>query len=335
MGFPERMDLVEAPTEHTYSLEHCVAGARWFGRWFLGRELAVPVEDVPTLPEPELNCTPEGQVLRLPGARSLFALNLAEEEALGSIRARLWREPAAALREVRRVTGIRRLEDIPELGREEIGRIERRDATVVKLILSPEPGISLPALHFQPTTGATNGVVLYVHGEGSALAAAPGGAIERLVASGRSVLAVDLRACGETAPRGGRPTRYSEIVGYATKEWSLAYLLGTSFVRMRAEDLLTCARYLASQSPAGGGSVGLVATGAAAVPALHAVALEAGLFSEVRLDAELVSWATTLKNPLTPRQQDSAVFGALHVYDLSDLLAAIPAGRLALTPTLK
>ena len=75
---------------------------------------------------------------------------------------------------------------------------------------------------------------------------APGGPIERLVRQGHLVLAVDLRGIGETVS--GKPSSRG-IAYYVGSDWKdlyLAYLLGTSYLAMRAEDTLVCARFLQS-----------------------------------------------------------------------------------------
>jgi hypothetical protein len=80
-------------------------------------------------------------------------------------------------------------------------------------------------------------VVLYVHEQGKAADAGPGGPIEQRVQGGDAVLAVDLRGSGQTRSNScgwGSPDHQD---GY------LAYLLGRSYVGMRAEDVLVCARY--------------------------------------------------------------------------------------------
>ena len=118
--------------------------------------------------------------------------------------------------------------------------------------------------------------MLYVHENGKEADAGPGGPIEEArPATGRVVVAVDLRGIGETpSKRGG-----GDLFGPDTKDVFTAYLLGRSYVGMRAEDILTCAR---SSRQAVQGPVDLVAVGHVCVPALHAAALEPQLFGSVR-----------------------------------------------------
>ena len=83
MGFPERVDLVEAEGTHGVQPENLAAIAQWMQRWLIGKDAPVkviPFSEFDIRSEAELLCTEHGQVLRLPGERSVFDLN-AEREA--------------------------------------------------------------------------------------------------------------------------------------------------------------------------------------------------------------------------------------------------------------
>lgn len=326
LGFAERVDLVEADAPHGFPTEMRVGAARWMRRWFLGSDAPVTETDFPVHSDAELRCTPEGQVLRLPGARSLIDLNVEWESRLAAGRRALWREPTAALREVRRITGIRAVADLPAVKVQEGRRFRRGGVLIQHLILEPEPGIWLPALRYEPESAERTGdAVLYLHGDGKHVDAGSGGPIEALARSGRTVLAADLRGLGETSRPSGRDAMRA-VLGSHARDTTLAHLLGRSFVAMRAEDVLVCARYLTD----GGGKttaasrVAIIAKGESGVPALHAVALEPNLFSALELRDSLASWVGVVRAPTAPNQKVNVVFGALRVYDLTDLVAALP-----------
>ena len=63
----------------------------------------------------------------------------------------------------------------------------------------------------------------------------------------------------------------------------------------------------------------MIATGEAAIPALHAAALEASRFESVRLNRMIRSWAEVVAAPESKNQLVNAVHGALRHYDLPDL----------------
>lgn len=332
MGFAERVDFIEPDTTHGFPTEMRVGAARWMRRWFLGSNEPVVETEFPVLTEEQLRCTPEGQVLRLPGARSLFDLNIEWEQRLAPTRRQLWQQPATALREVRRVTGIRTLQELPA-PKVTTGRvIQRSGYTISQFVLETEPGIRVPALRFEPAGRADTGEpVLYVHGEGKQAAAGAGGPIEQLVLAGRTVLAVDVRGTGETGRAVPRDP-FGQLIGSHSRDVTLAALMGKSYVAMRAEDVLACARHLAGgRRPA---RVALIASGETGVPALHAAALEPHLFSSVRLERTLDSWLDVLRTPQARNQKINTVFGALRVYDLPDLVASLPRGTVTIVEPL-
>jgi hypothetical protein len=64
----------------------------------------------------------------------------------------------------------------------------------------------------------------------------------------------------------------------------------------------------------------LVATGEAAIPGLHAAALEDGLFETVTLRGMLPAWETLVGAGETHNQFVNVVHGVLRHYDLPDLV---------------
>jgi dienelactone hydrolase len=319
-GLPERVTMVDADEPHAFSLPLREGTVRWMRRWLLGIDDAVTEVEAPVLTDAQAQCTPGGQVLFLPGERSVFDLNRQREEALAGKRKTFWATTptARALQAVRELAGVRRLTELPESVHRRLGLVQRRGYLIEKLVLEPEPGIQLPALAFVPPT-AVDDAYLYVDGAGKQADTGPGGPIEALVAQGHLVLAVDLRGMGETELRGKRG-------GYWLKdqEASLAYLLGKSLVGMRAEDVLVCARFLTGYRGQGRACrVHLVARGEAGVPALHAAALEPELFKSVRLRRALASWADVVRISAPLGLWCSTVHGALKTYDLPDLVQTL------------
>jgi len=105
-------------------------------------------------------------------------------------------------------------------------------------------------------------------------------------------------------------------------------MLGTSFLAMRAEDILVCARLLGRLADPGlPPSVKLIAIGEAGPPALHAAAVEQDLFASLELRQSLVSWSSVVYTTVTHNQWTNLVHGALRAYDLPDLLAVLPPGK--------
>ncbi len=320
MGFAERINLLENDATHNYNKLQRQSVVRWMSRWLLKKDEPITEPAIELLNEEEIQCTPKGQVMALKGARSTYDLNRDYEKKLSKQRKKLWttKTRKEMLNRVRELAGVSRLTELPKPKIERIGIEDWSDYKIEKLIIESEDGIYLPALMFMPRQMLTVGVVLYVHENGKDKEAGPGGAIEKMVKAGRSVLAVDLRGTGETQQTGQK--KLGEATGFNWKNLYMAYLLGRSYVGMLAEDIMVCARYLKQQQD---GPVDLVAVGHVSVPALHAAALEPDMFGSVKLVRGLVSWSNLIESGRSKNQLVNTVHGALTVYDLPDLAATL------------
>ncbi len=350
LGYPERVDLVEADVVHGFFRPLREGMARWMRRWLLGIDDALREDDSRLLSEeegsmqefitasgpdysefrpvrlPVVRSSPEGQVQLIPGARTVFQFNREREKELAAVRRAFWRRTPRdeALKEVRRLAGIRRLDELPLLTVEDSGTLPRPGYAIHKQVLHPEPGIRLPALRFVPDAGGRD-VVLYLHGEGKQVDAEPEGPIEKLVLDGREVLAVDLRGVGETQPAKGK-WGYGPLFGADWEEFYMAYMLGRSYLGMRAEEILVIARHLAESTGSDAASrVHLVGIGEAGPAALHAAALEPALFASLELRRSLVSWTNVIQSEVPVNQLVNTVHGSLRKYDLPDLLMSLSA----------
>jgi len=182
------------------------------------------------------------------------------------------------------------------------------------LLLKPEEGIVLPALQCIPDKPKAGLAAIYLHEDGKAADATPGGAIERLVQEGATVLAIDLPGMGQTKASSESGDGY------------MAYLLGRSCIGLQAENILIAARWLKKQMPPGQPtSIGLIAVGRAGIPALHAAALEPDLFQSIKLSRTLDSWSGIIHTRLAKLPIAQVVHGALLTYDLPDLAKTLGA----------
>ncbi len=327
-GLGERVELIETDTKHGYPRPQREAMVRWMRRWLMGKEEPVTEPEILPRPVDELRCTPRGEVMLLDGARSVVDLNIAFNAQLEKKRRTLWegRDHARVLDDVRRLAGIRRLADLPRLKPIATTTLERSGYQIAKLVLESEPGNRLPALLYQPAR-LTGDRYLYLHSGGKHVEGQPGGPIEKLVRAGHLVLAVDVRGTGETGPT------EEGLYGGNSSDFFTAYLLGKSLVGMRAEDVLGSARTLAewhTQKGAQPVKVRVIAVGGVGPAALHAVVLEPALFAHLTLIRSLPSWSDLVRYPQVPGQLVNTVHGALHVYDLPDLVHALPATKVTL-----
>src|SRR5439155_26247740 len=221
------------------------------------------------------------------------------------------------LKEVRRLLAVaRHLEGPKTRG---LGSIKRDGYTIRQWLFWPEPGIQVPALDFTPAdVKAVKAVVLYLHGDGMAADAQPGGPIEKLVKAGNRVLAVDVRGLGETAP--GVPGKAKSYFGVDFKEAFLALHLNRPLLGQRVIDALALVQWLSEQTKTL--PIHIIGIGTAGPIALHAAALDDRI-REITLERSLVSWSAVVRTPISYNQLTNVVPGALAAYDLPDLAARL------------
>ncbi|MDP6634232.1 MAG: acetylxylan esterase [Phycisphaerae bacterium] len=320
LGYSQRVDLAETDNTHGFHMQLRVAMVRWMMRWLDGRNKPITEpDDLKVLTKTEFLCTPKGQVMAIDGARSVYDINDDRAAVLAKERRELWapKRRAETLKRAARLAGIRRLNKLPIPVVTRAGVIKRGNCSIEKLIIKPEAGVYLPALLLTPNKKTGSKPVVYLH-EGGKTANA-GRAINELVAGGRVVLAADLRGIGETAQK--RQRKFASHFGADWQDFFTAYLLGRSFVGMRAEDVLTCARWLAKREKTA--SVDMIAVGHVGVPALHAATIEPDQFASVKLSGVLSSWSDVVRKRIVKRQLINVVHGALEVYDLPDLARSL------------
>ncbi|MFV2068907.1 MAG: hypothetical protein ACC645_18225, partial [Pirellulales bacterium] len=124
------------------------------------------------------------------------------------------------------------------------------------------------------------------------------------------MLAVDLRGLGETAPDGSSKRGIAYHIGPQWKDFYLAYLLGKSYLAMRTEDILVCARFLSEyETHEKPNRLHLISIGRVGPPTLHAAALEPDLFVSIALRNCLESWSSVLSTPMATNQFENVVHG--------------------------
>ncbi len=325
LGFSERVAIMENDAGHNYNKIQREAAIRWLSRWLNRNDKSISEPKITLLSQSEMQCTPTGQVMLIPGARSVYDILAEQEHQLFEKRKEMWTSlPRSVLLDsIREIAGIRPLNELSEIDVQFIAEISGNGYRIQKLILTPEEHIFLPALLYIPEEKPTAAVTVFLHEQGKQTEAGIGGKIEQIVRSGKRVLAVDIRGIGETAQIS--QTDKSKAIGYDWWDSYTAYLLGRSYVGMRTEDILACAKYACDLQENTDNGVDMIAIGDVGVPALHAVALETDLFQNVQLERSLVSWADVIEKRRTYNQLINTVRGALTLYDLPDLVHSVGA----------
>lgn len=320
LGFSDHLDIAAPDAPHGFTLQLREAVTRFMARHLLGKDIVVrEVEKLPDsfddnqlrefskpdwTPE-QLLCTPKGQVLLLPGGRSVFQINAETAAKLKNTR-----ERGVVPNTVREVIGA--AETLPEPKVETIGEIKREGFTIEKLALTVENTFQLPALLYSPEK--PNGhAILYLHG---ASMKADAETLERLVKAGNIVLAAELRGIGETETGLRRKAFGAGRFGRDNLEILTAYLMGKSYAGMRADDVRSWARFLKTKAS----RVSMTAIGEAAIPALHAAALERAAFEKITLRRMIPSYESLVGADETFDQTVSMIHGVLRHYDLPDLI---------------
>ncbi|MFH1964113.1 MAG: prolyl oligopeptidase family serine peptidase, partial [Acidobacteriota bacterium] len=167
LGHGERVSMIEADDEHGFSRHLREGSVRWMRRWLLGMDDAVTEKGFVPLSDADTLCTPGGQVLLLPAAKSVFALNIEKDLQLKNQRKLLWTktDTGKMQAEIRKIAGIREFQNLPQPEVVKAGTIIRRGYTIARLILRWDTDIELPALLFQPDS-PNGGSCLYLCDKG-------------------------------------------------------------------------------------------------------------------------------------------------------------------------
>ena len=329
LGFPERVDLVEIEGNHGVQPQNLATIAHWMKRWLLDVDKAVSIAELTTRPPADLLCTDSGQVLALSGERSVFDLNAEHETQLAKQRLQHWKaeSPAAMADKIRQQAGVRKKEDLKPARFEDIGRVQRGEYHIDRLVLRTDSGVPLPGLTFHPVSPQDD-AYLYLHDNGKLGDSEADGPIEQLVNDGYAVVSVDLRGQGETAS-GSRSELLTDW-----KTYYLAYLLGKPLLGLRVEDAMSAGHFVAYyQKPKDKPrQVHLVGVGQAGIIALHAAALRPELFASVTLRDTPRDWSSLVEQSVPSGQLDSVVHGALEVYDIPDLVRLIGEDKVTFEP---
>ncbi len=321
MGYSERLDIAEADEDHGCTPPLRQAMVRWMKRWLLNIDDTATEPEIIVLTDEEALVTAEGQVLKLPGERSVFDINRDIQLEQQKSREAFWAAESkdSALAKVRELTGIRPAAHLPVPEVKSIATARQDGYSVESLVLLPEPGIELPAVLYTPEQSPSETVIVAAS-EGKISVAQDCIALAK---SGKRVLAVDLRNCGETKSSWSHGAQWEEFFGPSYKASMLAFQLNRPFITMWAEDLLICARYVQNLPGATQGKVALHTYGLIGPAALHAAAMEPSLIASVETHGGLASWVDVVNSAEGRNHLINVVHGALPFYDLSDLKRVI------------
>lgn len=328
LGYPERISLAEVEEKHGWHQPLRESAVQWMSRWLADTDTVVREPEVATISDDEAHASPRGQVQLIPGARSVFDLNLEEYEKHAERRSNNWKNAEQGLAKVREIAGIRPWEKIPVPQARKTGTLDQESIQAETWVLEPEPGILLPAVLYRPADQTVSSdrkprFVICINENGKDAEFTLQGQIhspQSLAQAGATVLAVDLRGMGETSPDDGK--WYHNRFGPDARQVVIAYLLGRSYVGMRAEDLLATLKWAHTDAVFGADAeIELISVGECGPPVLHAACLAPSqLVAKVHLRDMLQDWKTIVASPVSEDQVINTVHGALRDYDLPNLI---------------
>jgi hypothetical protein len=330
LGFGERVDIFESDEPHGFTSLRRIASARWLRRWLLQSDDPIMEPHSPIAQEKDLQCTPTGQVLDLPGELSVFDLNARREEELRPGRGGFCRHASTSefRSRIKELLGLSGWGPGPRLFRV-LEERRGKGHLIRKLSLDTEPGITIELIEIIPEWPDRTSPMLLKLGTEHGLDLAPDGPVERSLRRGQRVVLAELRGMSERALERGDARRVSPL-GEDVREAFLSLHIGRPLLGQRVFDLLCLLESLSSEvGPDCFEGFEITATGPAGLAVLHAAALDAaGLIRRIVLEQPLCSWADVVRRGVSRNQLASVVPGVLKFYDLPDLAARLEPRRL-------
>ncbi len=329
LGYPERIQIMENNSGHNYNYQQREAAVHWMLRWLAGRDEVVREPEIELLTPEEYTCTPSGEVLLLPGARSITDLFVEELEAARNHRKEfLSNTTDNDLRlKIRALTGMDRMKSVggPVMFR---GKTSHEGYSTSELVFHSPEGYTFPGKYFTPEGNEgmvpgngsqtledmkrdqENPPVVFLSEYGTSYHL---GEIQKLVKEGRKVISVKLTGTGrESQKNKGFPLSR----GLNWEDWNKAYLMSRSVVGYRTNDILyVCGLF--------GPAVELHSYGEPGIAAMHAALLDPEHISSIRISGSIYSWEDVVSSPSSFNQLPNAVFNSLNYYDIPDLVAML------------
>jgi dienelactone hydrolase len=310
--------MTEDDDVHTLTKKNNQATVEFFQKYldFPGDPVAGKIKFIPA---EELKVTGTGQVSATLGGESVFSLNKKESMALmGKINASRQNSihhSREVISKAKELSGyIEPAEEVKSVFR---GRYQRDGYSVEMYALHGEGEYVIPLLLFVPNARNRFPSVIYMHPEGKAPDAAPGGKIEQLVKKGYIVAAPDVIGVGEV-----RDNNYGSFY--------LSLMIARSIPGIQAGDVSRVVNFLKSRPDVDKSIIKAVAFDEMGPSLLHAAAFN-NLITDITVIGSLVSYRTVVMNRFyNTRLSRYFVAGSLTAYDLPDLAASLAPRKLVM-----
>lgn len=321
LGFGERVELFEFDDTHGFSLPRRQAAARWLTRWLRNEDKQIEEPDFPIFTDAQLQVTPTGQVLHLPGEKSVFAINADAAAKLAAARKPMTGPDA------RRIVASR-LKISPQVPPATTHPGKSIAPGLTESFYGTSDGFELAAATANVVEGklaagaaAVDAPVTVVVGLPEAARTFTPEIVQKFVeTNGRDIpqtgklVFLDVRGTGSSGSSVTAANRSKDPNGADWCESELARLLNQSLLGLRAADVATV---LGAEGRTAR-DLGLIGIGRGGVWAIHAAVLAPNVRRIVEKDAPK-SWADASGDPLTSVIASDVASGALADYDLDDL----------------
>ncbi|MBT9333076.1 alpha/beta hydrolase family protein [Paracidobacterium acidisoli] len=280
-------------------------------------------------PAKELLCTTTGQVTTALPGRTIYEINrekakmVEPPKANVTSHAQLAKLQTSLRREILRVTGMEPADrSIPAI---DFTTTEKHDGYVLKTgMFHSRTGLLLPVRIAIPENAGRHPALLMTDIRPVETWTGSGSAFEQTAVKGSVVLALTPLPWPKSTDQ-DRPT-----MGTMLPMTSRAFLIGKTFVGMRAEDDLAAVNWLAAQPQTNTHDISAFAEGSSGVVLLHAAVLDSRI-AAITLDHSLISYQSVVDVPVHRGVTESVIPGVLLHYDLDDLMIALAPRRLTIS----
>jgi cephalosporin-C deacetylase-like acetyl esterase len=307
----EKVKLFTVDDGHGISKPKREATVTWFRKWLYNDSTAVKEGEIETLSAKELQCTVTGQVnSSYPDEVNDLKRVLQTAEMLAQQRQRKSTDIKTSVAALMNIQADRKT-----VSAEHTGRIEHEGYTIDKIILRQEGGMVVPALVIYPE-GVAKQIVLLLHDQGKHRFADSTALINEYLAQHSAIVMADLAGLGEMTD----PVTMNDAK-YYNREYRNAMAAlhaGSSLPAARTQNIITLLDFIRDDKKMQGAPVTLVATGRAALPALHAAVADKRI-SKLKVNDLLSSFEEIVKDPTVRDWYSYIIPGVLNYYDVADL----------------
>ena len=199
LGYSERMSILENNAGHNYNHEQREAAVQWMLRWLAGRDEVVREPEIEILSPEEYTVTLRGQVLLLPGAKSIHDL-LREEVAIAAEKRKTFLQHHSTNEVTAKIRSLTALDELGWEGDLATGIKSKHDGySRTEILVRSGNTYSFPAHLFYPPEAESGTPVIFLSEQGTDYHL---GDILKLVKDGRMVFSLELPGTGSLKQKG-------------------------------------------------------------------------------------------------------------------------------------